>query len=340
MNKNVILKTEVLQNELKNINLVIFNYIQFEDCIEDNVKSSDIGKILHFPLITFDMNRFNKKVDLKSLIKSFSYVKELYVFENGNFVTLSSKRFEDYDDDYDFDDYQEKEMYRIFDKNYNLIKEALTYKLIGNTESTCCNFGNEIIVHDETFVLMYAIYNLRSLNQDLVIQKSVECRNEYFSICGSSQNIIGLTHEFIDIYDSNLQFLKSVGQSKLYFDSPTEVQILNQKYISKEDQQIRIINGNSCIVKAFINVKAIQMVIQDNKIIVIALEEVDLGNDRNYIKHKKVKDECYEVRVYNLNGNLESKYSLFGYKRGYFLSFKDGVINFALNKDTLELNEY
>jgi hypothetical protein len=65
MNKNAIIQTEALGNEIKKFNAVIFNNnkIKFNYCKQDGIDSTTIGRIFYEPLNSFDLTKCSKTIN-------------------------------------------------------------------------------------------------------------------------------------------------------------------------------------------------------------------------------------------------------------------------------------
>jgi hypothetical protein len=324
MNQHAITQTKTLEEEIKKLNVVIFNNnkIKFNDCEQDDIDSSKIGKMVYEPLNSFDLTKCSKKFNLKSKITSFSSILKTLVLENGNVVVV----YEDISGYFNI---------CVFDQNYNLMKTSKTFIFYDNNEHyntvpSCFNLSNQILTnHYDSY---HGYYRLLTMNQDLVVQKkSSNCGKLYTSLCGNSEKIIGLYEGELDIYNSDLQLLQTVGQFDnnslpFYVDSPNIIEIIksNDNYILRRSNNITIVNINSGIQVASIYITSHQIVTKDNKIYAVV----------------SIKNSEYALKVYNSNGKLEYDYILKGFTTDCLLSFNDYKIDFSLNKTSLLVNKF
>jgi hypothetical protein len=170
-----------------------------------------------------------------------------------------------------------------------------------------------------------------TLNQDLVVQKSSKnCRKYYASICGNSEKVICLYDGELDIYNSNLVLLRTVGQNNyslpfyVHSSNITEVLILNDNYILKCSNNITIVNIVSGIQVASIDIESHQIVTKDNRIYAV------VSNN----------DGEFEVQIHDSNGNLKNTFKLIGFTKDCLSSFNENSIDYSLNKTSLILNKY
>jgi hypothetical protein len=321
MNQHVITQTKTLEDELKKLNAVIFNNnkIKFNDCEQDDIDSSKIGKIVYESLTSFDLTKFSKTIDLKSKITSFSSILKTLVLENGCIVIV----------------YKDTSNYSnicVFDRNLNLMKKSRASLLLNYfmRQPVYLNLRDHILVN--YYDRDYGYYILLTMNQDLVVQKrSGNCGKLYSQLCGNSEKVIGLYEGKLDIYNSNLELIQTVGQIvhsllSFYVDDSNiiEVLILNDNYILRRSNNITIVNINSGIQVALIEIKSHQIVTKDNIIYAVVSN----------------KNSEYELKVYNSNGELKNDYKLIGFTTDYLYSFNGNKIVSSLNKTSLLLNQY
>jgi hypothetical protein len=315
LNKNAIKQTQSLEKEIKKFNAVIFNNKKrkFNENKYEDIDSSKIGKIVYEPLVSIDLRKSSKTINLQSKIKSFSSFVSTLIMENGSIVIV-------------YMDMSQFYKICIFDENHNLKKTSKAPSLIKYGTPICYNFGEKIL-----FYYCYNFYRLLIMNQDLIILKNFPTRKKYFSVCGNSQNIIGLYQGKLDIFNADLELLQTVGQNynslPFYVDSLNvidDILILNDKYILKRSNNIIIANINDGIQVASIDIEAHQIVTKNNKIYAV----VSNNNDE------------FEVQVYDSNGDLEHKNLLKGFSKNFLLSFNEDRIDFSLDITSLILNEY
>jgi hypothetical protein len=326
MNKDAITQTEALECKIKKLNTVIFNgnKIKFNDCKQDDIDSSKIGEMVYEPLYSFDLTKCSNPIDLKSKITSFSSIAKTLVLQNGNVVIV-------------YADTSGCSNICVFDQNYNLKKTSRISALLNPNYPNnnlynfpnCFNSGNLILINGLDSSSNY--YQLFTLNQDLVVQiRSSNCSKSYSQICGNSEKIIGLCGGQLDIYNSNLQLLQTVGQTDnslpFYVDPSNIIEILifNDNYILRRSNNIAIVNIVSGVQTNSIDIKSHQMITKDNRIYAVVLN----------------KYNQFELQVYNSTGKLEFEQALEGFSTDLILSFTENRIVSSLSKTSLVLNKY
>jgi hypothetical protein len=219
-----------------------------------------------------------------------------------------------------------------FDRYYNCKNRSITSSLLVNPGGTnykpdCYNIQNQILVN---YYRSSGYYKLLTLNLDLVtLKKSNKHSKLYSSFCGDSEKIIGLYDGKLDIYNSNLELIQTVGQidsSLPFYVNPSNIEalILNNNYILRHPNNITIVNIVSGIQVASIDITSHQIVTKYNKIYAV------ISNNNN----------GFELQVYNSNGKLERENTLIGFTTDCLLSFGENKIDISLNKRSFLLNEF
>jgi hypothetical protein len=319
MNKNAIKQTKSLEGKLNKFNVVIFNNnkIKFNECIQDDIDSSLIGKMVYQLVNSFDLTKYSNTIDLKSKITSFSYIESTFILQNGNIVIVYINTSNKYN-------------ICVFDQKHTLRKTTLASSLFNDCifEPFFYGLRNQILVN---YYNKNGSHQLLSMDQDLVVQKNVTCRGIYSKFCGNSEKIIGLHNGKLDIYNSNLEILQTVGQTDIdllpfYIDPSniTEILLLNNNFILRSSNNITLMNIESGFQEASIDIKNHQVITKDNRIYVVA-------------SNNKGK---FELKVYNSNGELKYDYALIGFTTDCLLSLNEYKIDFSLNKRNLLVNYY
>jgi hypothetical protein len=314
MNQDAFLQKNILTNEIKNFDATIFDKkkILFED-FEKNFVSSMIGTIIYKPIRLFDFNNYNTSVNLAQII-NFTAFRNIMVLENGDFVTT-------------FNDYSNLSSIAIFDRDTKLIKTSQLKTLTGSTSSTLFTANS----YKDFIILNYltSYYYLSTLSSSFVINNSINCGKQYISVCGNSESIIGLNANTIDIYNPQLQLIRTAGQTKCLLPhfindkNITQIEILNKRYILRTENKLRMINIDTGIEEVSIEVSNYQLIMGYKKFYVVAYNE---------------KNE-FEFQTYNLNGVLEAKYSMVAFTEDSLLLYNNRI-DFLLNKSTLVLKKY
>jgi hypothetical protein len=315
VNHTAFLQKNILNNEIKNLDAIIFDKkrILFED-FEESFVSSMIGTLVYKPIRLFDFNNYNTSVDLTKTI-FISEFRNLMVLENGDFVIT-------------FLDADDSPSVAIFNKDSDLIKSS-QLKKITDSRKFILYVENS---YKDFIILNYNVYSslyIAILNKKLNLLKSFNCGKQYSSICGNSENVIGLDVNTIDIYNSELQLLKSAGQincSLPYFINDkniTQIEILNKNYILRTENRLRLINIETGIETTSIEVYNHQLIISYNKLYVVAYNE---NND-------------FEFRIYNSSGILEAKYSMINFTPNSLLLYNERI-DCLFNKNTFISRKY
>jgi hypothetical protein len=226
MNIKANTQTKTLEDKIKKFNDAIFNdnRLKFIDCKQDDIDSNKIGRVVYEPLNSFDLTKYSNTIDLKSKLTSFKSIYKTLILENGIIVIV-------------YMDTSNCSNICVFDENYNLMKTSGTSSLFiyYSYLPVYFNLTDHILVnyYDDN----YGRYTLITISQNLVVQKRYgNCGKLYTSMFGNSEKIIGLYQGRLDIYNSNLEFIQTVGQTNnllpFYVDSSNiiEILILNDNY--------------------------------------------------------------------------------------------------------------
>jgi hypothetical protein len=320
MKTKTFIQKNILKDEFIHLNLMLFNQkrIILNDFLDNEINSLSIGSIVSEPLRDFNFKSYTNKVDLKLKLESYHHVNCIMIFEsNDKFVVF-------------YHDASNHKVISIFDNHFNVIKTAKISSIfnIKNelTISAKCTLQNEIMINynpDNND----SNYYLAIIDQNLKLTKEAQCRNSYNLICANAHTVIGLNLAQMDIYDSKFKLLKTVGQTNrslpyfIDFYNTLQIETLNRKIILRSNNRIRIIDLNNGMEEVSIDVYIYQMILNDNKLNVIAFND----------------DEEFEFQVYYLNGKLQAKYPMMDFTEDYLLSYNNNKVNFLWNKYTLEL---
>jgi hypothetical protein len=319
MNENTIIQKAALQNELKNYNYLMLNEkkLKFKknvDTNNTNIVPSMIGTLIHEPIsVAFNLSKSTKIFSLRC--RQFKDFKQMLALNNGGVVIFHTGCYDKYH-------------ISVFNKDFDFL-----------TTSSISNFSaNSSYSHNSKERIALCYYNetknyccLDILDQNLSIQKSINCEKLYSSIDLGSNNVIGLYKGKLDVYDLTLNLTKQVGQPHIsnpfYIDPQVvyQVKILSNHYILRSKDEIRIINLESGIEQASIKVESHQIILNENRIILVV--------------YQKSSDD-FELHIYNLNGKLRTKYLLNHFTSDSLLSYRNNKIDFLLNKKTLRLKKY
>jgi hypothetical protein len=90
MNKNAIKQTEAFEEDINKFNAAIFNNnkIKFNECEQDDIDSSKIGRIVYESLVSFDPIKWPNTIDLKSKVSSLSSILKSLILDDGNIVLI------------------------------------------------------------------------------------------------------------------------------------------------------------------------------------------------------------------------------------------------------------
>jgi hypothetical protein len=316
-------KKQLLLSEIKYFNYFIFNekkmkFLKFE--IDDSINEYNIGTFIYEPL-PFDFNDYCQKLNLNQL--SFNTFKQIAVLGDGNIVIT-------------YLDTADHCCISIFNKDFNLIKSTKVSSVFANViECYIYSINNEILVNYSVYVDAKTVtYHLSIINQNFEVKITyphlLGCL--YNSMFTDSKRVIGMVSEVVNIFDHNLNLVKSYLNVNYKFSNIIgaeicSIQTLNDKFILRIGDEIRILNEISEVKEATIKKKGInQMIINNNRILLVIYNE---------------NDKQYEMEEYETNGQLITKYPLNGLINDCFISYSDNnKIHFTLNKKTLELLKY
>jgi hypothetical protein len=309
-------KINIIDIELKDYHSKIFNdnKMIFLDC-QDDIKPQSMTGVLKFEKIKlFDFNNYKQRLNIETLILNFNHnygngINHIFILDNGDFCVV----------------YVENAVKMIiFDKNlhpkneskylYSIIDENNDHQFRSLSEHfKFSTFNNQIIVNysyndnsnDE-------IFHLTILDANFNIEKRIKCSTmKYSSICADCETIICLNKlNFLDIYDWNLNKIKTIGQQidnsePFFIKGSSQIETINEKIIVRETNKIRILDHKDGIERVSIQVKCKQMfldreydqifIITKNEIIIYDLngEKVDSLPTKDYsyfiilLKHKK-----------------------------------------------------
>jgi hypothetical protein len=236
----MIVKT--LEKQFKNVlfNEYKLNFYEYED---DSSESSIIEDIVYELPNSFNFNIYNALIDFKSKLESCSRVDEIWIFKNGNIFIK-------------FTDTSSGANLFVIDGHYTL-KKSIKLKTLFENGRTFIKFNtflNEILVifNNDTRTC------ISILNQDLVIQERLFISyKQYKSIFANSQNIIALTSDAeLDFYSHNLKFIKTLELTFYLrpFGYYFSINSINKSFILTSSNVIRIVNIDSGVEEAFINI--------------------------------------------------------------------------------------
>jgi hypothetical protein len=282
------------KDKIKNFDLFNGNRIKFIDCkIDQKIDLSAFGTIIYEPVTSFDFTRYTGLIELNTKMESFERIIQTATLENGKVIIL-------------YIDSDGSECLSIFDKSFNFIKSSkvLSIKNINIPKyfvvSSICKIENKILISFINIDVERFYFEdcLVCLDDNFCFKKSIKC-NEYSSICGDAGKVITFYNKRIDIYDKNLEYLKTLclDVGHCVENSIIEVQMSNKRIFLRYSNEIKIINFNSGVFKASIDVNSYQMILNNNKLHLVVFKEY----------------EQVEFQVYDFNGELETKYSLIGF---------------------------
>jgi hypothetical protein len=312
------LKREItnLENEIFSQRRANFNENQNE------IKETIIGTLTHTSTNNFDFADFKNKFKLRNHLNDYFHDKSR--FDTTDTVNKYDPDF-DYDNDTsDYDFNKNRRMFllnendnesviicyesttgfitfALFSQKMDLIKTVPTN--IKNSSLYAINsFGNNIIFNSKQSDHCF----LTIMSENLIIIRQVnidDIKKNYYSICADSNEITccHLSASF-DIYDWNLNKLKTIGQYKdnlpFYLKddncncdtsgSPIQVDICDRKYILRFSNKIHIIDADSGKETAVISLTCNQFLLKNNfnKEIIILCKYTN------------------EIYIYNTNGKL------------------------------------